>query len=57
MQRMVNDASAHAEEDKQLKELAEARNAADSLAYQVEKQISELGEKRAPRIKRRWRAA
>jgi molecular chaperone DnaK len=42
---MVRDAEAHAEEDKNRKELAEARNMADTLAYQVEKQITELGEK------------
>jgi len=45
IERMVRDAEAHAEEDKQKKELAEARNAADSLAYQVEKQITDLGDK------------
>ncbi|MHB9026674.1 MAG: molecular chaperone DnaK [Armatimonadota bacterium] len=45
VEKMVRDAEAHAEEDKQVKELAEARNAGDSLAYQVEKQITELGEK------------
>ena len=45
IERMVQDAEAHAEEDKQKKELAEARNTADSLAYQVEKQITDLGEK------------
>ncbi len=43
--RMVNDAKAHSEEDRQRKELAEARNNADALAYQVEKQITDLGEK------------
>ena len=43
--RMVNEAQSHAEEDKQRRELAEARNAADALAYQVEKQITDLGDK------------
>ena len=43
--RMVNDAKAHAEDDRQRKELAEARNNADTLAYQVEKQITDLGDK------------
>jgi molecular chaperone DnaK len=43
--RMVSDAQAHAEEDRKKRELAETRNTADSLAYQVEKQITELGEK------------
>ncbi|HEY3418730.1 MAG TPA: molecular chaperone DnaK, partial [Armatimonadota bacterium] len=48
VEKMVRDAEAHAEEDKRLKELAEARNAGDSLAYQVEKQITDLGEKISP---------
>jgi len=43
--RMVRDAEAHANEDKAKKQKAEARNQADSLAYQVEKQLSDLGSK------------
>jgi molecular chaperone DnaK len=43
--RMMRDADAHADEDRKLKELAEARNQADTLAYQVEKQIADLGDK------------
>jgi len=43
--RMVRDAEAHAEDDRKTKELAETRNSADSLAYQVEKQIKDLGDK------------
>ena len=43
--KMVNDAEAHKEEDKKRKEAVEARNAADSLAHQTEKSLSELGEK------------
>src|SRR5262249_30352782 len=35
----------HAEEDRKSRDLAEARNNADSLAYQSEKQLKELGEK------------
>ena len=45
VERMVKDAQLHADEDKKVKELAEARNTADSLAYQVEKQIKDLGDK------------
>ncbi len=45
VERMVNEAQSHADEDRRLKEIAEARNAADSIAYQVEKQITELGDK------------
>jgi molecular chaperone DnaK len=44
IKRMVSDAESHAEEDKRLRELAEARNAGESAAYQAEKQVKELGE-------------
>jgi molecular chaperone DnaK len=43
--RMIQDATQHAEEDKQRRELVEARNAADSLAYSVERSIKEMGER------------
>ena len=43
--RMVNDAEAYANEDKERKEQAEARNQADHVAYQTEKQLAEHGEK------------
>src|SRR5210317_1997467 len=42
---LVKDAEMHAEEDKQKKELVEARNSADTLIYSTEKSIKELGEK------------
>ncbi len=42
---MVNDAEKHAEEDRKRKELAEARNQADSLAYSAEKSLKDLGDK------------
>lgn len=42
---MVKDAELHKEEDKKRKEAVDVRNAADSLAHQVEKSLSELGEK------------
>ncbi len=41
---MVNEAEKYAEEDKKRKELAEARNQADSLAYSAEKSLKDLGE-------------
>ena len=41
---MIGDAEAHAEDDKRLRELAEARNAGESAAYQAEKQVKDLGE-------------
>ncbi len=43
--RMVKEAQSHEAEDKKRKELIEARNIADSLIYQVEKTMRELGEK------------
>ena len=42
---MVGDAESHANEDQERKEHAEARNQADHTAYQIEKQIAELGDK------------
>jgi len=43
--KMVQDAEAHAAEDKSKRELIEARNQADGLAYTTEKSLSEHGEK------------
>ena len=43
--RMVKDAEAHAEEDKQRREEAETRNTGDSLVYQTEKFIKDNEEK------------
>ena len=43
--RAVKDAEAHAEEDKKKKDEIEARNNAESLVYNSEKTISELGDK------------
>jgi molecular chaperone DnaK len=45
IERMVQEAKAHAAEDEKRKELAEARNLADNAAYQVEKAIKEAGDK------------
>ena len=45
IKKLVKDAEAHAEEDKRKRELIEARNQADSLAYSVEKNIKEFGDK------------
>ena len=44
---MVTDAQSHADEDRRRRDEVEARNQADSTAYQVERQIQELGD-RAP---------
>ena len=43
--KMVHDAEAHASEDKQKRELIEARNHADSLVYSTEKSLKEFGDK------------
>lgn len=45
IERMVKEAEVHAAEDKQRKEEVETRNNADSLVYQAEKTIKDLGDK------------
>jgi molecular chaperone DnaK len=45
IQRIIKEAEQYAEEDRKKKELAEARNQADSLIYSVEKSLRELGDK------------
>ncbi|MGH9939197.1 MAG: Hsp70 family protein, partial [Blastocatellia bacterium] len=45
--RMVSDAQSHADEDRRRREEVEARNHADAISYQVERQLQELGD-RAP---------
>ncbi len=45
IEQMVKDAEKFAEEDKKRKAVAEARNGADSLVHQTEKQLSEHGDK------------
>ena len=45
IERMVRDAEAHAEDDRQRREEAEVRNTADTLVYQTEKLLREQGEK------------
>jgi molecular chaperone DnaK len=44
IQRMVRDAELHAEDDKRLHELVQARNHGDSLIHAAEKTVSELGD-------------
>src|SRR4051794_16724701 len=44
IKRMVQDAESHADEDKKLRELAEARNNGESAAYNAEKQLKELAD-------------
>lgn len=43
--RMVQDAEAHAEEDKKLRELVDIRNQADNIIHACEKSMEELGDK------------
>jgi molecular chaperone DnaK len=43
--RMVDEAKRHEAEDRKRRELVEARNAGDTLAYQAEKALRELGDK------------
>ena len=45
IENMVSEAASHEEEDKNAKEVAEAKNQADSLAYQTEKTLKEHGDK------------
>jgi molecular chaperone DnaK len=45
IERMVKEAEEHAEEDRQRKEVIEARNQADSLIYSTEKSLKEHGDK------------
>jgi molecular chaperone DnaK len=42
---MVNDATSHAEEDRRRKEEVDTRNQADSLCYQIERNLEEYKEK------------
>ena len=45
IQKMVKDAQAHSEEDKQKKTLVEVRNKADNLLYSTEKALKDYGDK------------
>ncbi|MGJ8620299.1 MAG: molecular chaperone DnaK [Methylophilaceae bacterium] len=45
IQRMEQDAEAHAEEDKALRETVDARNSADAMIHSVKKSLTEYGDK------------
>jgi molecular chaperone DnaK len=45
IQRMVKDAEAHAEEDKKLREVVDARNQCDHMVHTTKKQLAEHGSK------------
>ncbi len=48
VEKMVGEAESHAEEDKKHKDDVDTRNAADSLAYQTEKELKDIGDKLTP---------
>ncbi|MEX0732949.1 MAG: molecular chaperone DnaK [Aquisalimonadaceae bacterium] len=45
IEKMVTDAEAHAEEDRKLRELVEARNQADNMIHATRKSLKDLGDK------------
>jgi molecular chaperone DnaK len=47
IQRMVQDAAAHAEDDKKARELADTRNAADGMVHMVKKSMADYGKELA----------
>ena len=49
--RLVNDAALHADDDKKKKILVEARNQADALIYQTQKSMTEMGAQLDPATK------
>ena len=51
IEKMVDEAKTHADEDKTKKEAVEIRNQADSMVYSTEKSLSEHGEKLDPKDK------
>ncbi len=55
--RMVKEAEAHASEDEKKKEEVEARNNADSLVYQAEKTLKDIGDKADASLKSKVEAA
>ncbi len=55
--KMIKDAEAHAEEDRQAKELAEVRNQADHLVHSAKKSLEDLGDKAAEQDRKDVEAA
>jgi molecular chaperone DnaK len=45
VQRMVNEAQTHAEEDERRRQIVELKNQCDSLCYQTERTLTDLGDK------------
>ncbi|MCK5147414.1 molecular chaperone DnaK [bacterium] len=57
IENMVNEAKAHAAEDKKQREAVDTRNSADQMVYQTEKNIKEYGEKLDTETKAKLEAA
>ena len=57
IERMVKEAKEHAAEDRKRRELIDAKNAADNLIYQTEKNLKEHGEKLDAATKNKVEAA
>ncbi|NOX36923.1 MAG: molecular chaperone DnaK [Calditrichaeota bacterium] len=57
IERMIKDAKEHAAEDRKRRELIDARNAADALIYQTEKNLKEYGDKLDAAMKNKVEAA
>ncbi|MDI6807352.1 MAG: molecular chaperone DnaK [Candidatus Eisenbacteria bacterium] len=57
IQKMVKEAQSHAAEDKKRREKIDARNRADQLAYETEKNLKEMGDKMDADTKARVEAA
>jgi len=57
VERMIDDAKQHAEEDKKQRELVEARNKADQLVYTTEKTVKDYGDKISSDEKKKIEAA
>ena len=49
---MVNDAQAHADEDKKRKDAVDTKNRAESMVFQLEKQLKEYGDKLPDSVKK-----
>ncbi|TRU82932.1 MAG: molecular chaperone DnaK [Microcystis novacekii Mn_MB_F_20050700_S1] len=56
VERMVNEAESNASADKERRERIERKNQADSVVYQAEKQLAELGDKVPPSEKNKAQA-
>ena len=57
IERMTREAREHEAEDRRKRELVEARNRADQLVYETEKNLKEMGDKLSPDVKSRVEAA